>query len=66
MKKKIITFVPHILFIILSIYIFYKSQIVHDGNKNSYYAPYFVFISVFFIFCLFYTKVSYENKKIFY
>ena len=63
MRNKIIIFIPHILLILLSVYIYYKSQIVHDGNINNYYKPYFFFIIFFFIFCLCYIKLSYENKK---
>ena len=63
MRNKIIIFIPHILLALLSVYIYYKSQIVHDGNINNYYKPYFIFIIFFFIFCLCYIKLSYENKK---
>jgi len=50
--KKNFSFIALIISLFLIVYVFYKSEIYHDGNKRDYYQIYYILISIFFIFSI--------------
>ena len=50
--KKNFSFIALIISLFLIVYVFYKSEIYHDGNKRDYYQIYYILTSIFFIFSI--------------
>lgn len=59
MKNKTISYFFFFISILFFLYVFYRSQIIHAGEKNNYYLKYFI-IS-FFLF--FFSIISFKIKK---
>ena len=59
MKNKIISYFFLLISILFFLYVFYRSQIIHDGEKNNYYLKFFLVSFFFFFFSL----ISFKIKK---